>query len=276
MYRYADEAPYLMWLLYCSLSEIFWVSVWVLRRGVKNGHCKYLRMDIFCVCHLLFIRYCLVLSPTAAARLTCGNFGKILLLLGRSAKQQDALEADGLVGTQCDAYAQVVAAHNLNQPGVLWTGERLANQSPVISLATSSCSQSGLRVYLRVGEAKTTQVRRHLQPEGTHLLQAIHGVILHFLQGIIFGGVVHFLKQTRAAAAESLECQGHTLLCRHRKEIFKLPQRIFQQGRQARGGTAPAHHSLLSTQTVDQKSPTSFLYSVLLQLRLWESLVPEG
>lgn len=53
------------------------------------------------------------------ARLTCCNFGKILLLLGRVPKQQDALEADGLVGSQRDAHAQVVAAHDLNQPGVL-------------------------------------------------------------------------------------------------------------------------------------------------------------
>lgn len=70
---------------------------------------------------MLLSTYCFTVSatPVSAAPLTCGNFGKILLLLGRSAKQQDALEADGLVSTQCDAYAQVVAAHDLNQPGVL-------------------------------------------------------------------------------------------------------------------------------------------------------------
>lgn len=79
----------------------------------------------------LFSRYCFSVgaTPASATQLTCGNFGKILLLLGRSAKQQDALEANGLVGTQCDAYAQVVAAHDLNQPGILWKPERLANQS---------------------------------------------------------------------------------------------------------------------------------------------------
>lgn len=36
-------------------------------------------------------------------------------------------------------------------------------------------------------------------------------MILYFLQGIIFGRVVHFLKQTEPAEEESLECQGHTI-----------------------------------------------------------------
>lgn len=109
---------------------------------------------------MLFSRYCsgVGATPASAARLTCGHFGKILLLLGRIAKQQDALEANGLVSTQCDANTQVVAAHDLNQPGVLWAPERLTNQSPVIPPASSSCSQSGLRVYLCVGEAETAQV----------------------------------------------------------------------------------------------------------------------
>lgn len=66
-----------------------------------------------------FLLFQVFFSQVSVARLTGCNFGKILLLLGRVPKQQDALEADGLVGSQRDAHAQVVAAHDLNQPGVL-------------------------------------------------------------------------------------------------------------------------------------------------------------
>lgn len=50
---------------------------------------------------------------------TCGELRQVLLLLGWIPKEQDALEADGLVGTQSDSNTEVVTANNLNQPGIL-------------------------------------------------------------------------------------------------------------------------------------------------------------
>lgn len=55
-------------------------------------------------------------------QITCGKFRQVLLLLGRIPKKQNALEADGLVGTQSDADTQVVTADDLNQPGILGDG----------------------------------------------------------------------------------------------------------------------------------------------------------
>lgn len=82
------------------------------------------------------------------------------------------------------------------EPQRQWT-----NQSPARPPPTRPCSllrhQSGPCVYLSVGQAETAQVRRHLQAKGTHLLQPLHGVILYFLQGIVFGRVVHFLMHVQ-------------------------------------------------------------------------------
>lgn len=48
-------------------------------------------------------------------------------------------------------------------------------------------------MYLSVGEAEASQVSWHLQAKGAHLLQALHGVVLNLLQGIVLGGIVHLL-----------------------------------------------------------------------------------
>lgn len=50
---------------------------------------------------------------------TCCKLRQVFLLLGWIPKKQDALEADGLVGAQSDADAQVVTPDDLHQAGVL-------------------------------------------------------------------------------------------------------------------------------------------------------------
>lgn len=110
--------------------------------GCKNVGCEITSnwkwIYTFYIISLFYFRS--FFSQVSVARLTCGNFGKILLLLGRVPKQQDALEADGLVGSQRDAHAQVVAAHDLNQPGVLWTPEAV-NQSESSHTSTHKAVQ---------------------------------------------------------------------------------------------------------------------------------------
>lgn len=53
------------------------------------------------------------------------------------------------------------------------------------------------RPHLSVREAEAAEVSRNLQTERPHLLQALHGVVLHLLQGVVLGGVVHFLSTWR-------------------------------------------------------------------------------
>lgn len=56
--------------------------------------------------------------------ITCGEFGQVLLLLGFVSKQQNSLEADGLVSSQSDANSQIVTADDLNQASVLEGGNK--------------------------------------------------------------------------------------------------------------------------------------------------------
>lgn len=57
-----------------------------------------------------------------AGLLTCGKLRQVLLLLGWIPKKQNALEANGLVGTQGDAHTEVMTANDLNEPGILLDG----------------------------------------------------------------------------------------------------------------------------------------------------------
>lgn len=50
---------------------------------------------------------------------TGGELGQVLFLLGRIPKQQNALEADGLVSTQSNANTQIVNADDLDQTSIL-------------------------------------------------------------------------------------------------------------------------------------------------------------
>lgn len=56
---------------------------------------------------------------SSSVQVTCGKLRQVLLLLSWISKQQNALKADGLVGTQSDANTQVMTANDLNQPGIL-------------------------------------------------------------------------------------------------------------------------------------------------------------
>lgn len=51
--------------------------------------------------------------------ITGGKLGQVLLLLGRIPKEQNALKANGLVGTQGNTDAQIVNADDLNQTSIL-------------------------------------------------------------------------------------------------------------------------------------------------------------
>lgn len=50
-----------------------------------------------------------------------------------------------------------------------------------------------LSAHLCVGESKATQVSWHLQTKSSHLLQSLHGVVLHLLQSVILSRVIHLL-----------------------------------------------------------------------------------
>lgn len=67
-------------------------------------------------CHLINI--CLIRQLNAGFP-TCGKLRQVLLLLGIIPKKQNALKADGLVGTQSDTNTQVMTGNDLNQPGIL-------------------------------------------------------------------------------------------------------------------------------------------------------------
>lgn len=51
--------------------------------------------------------------------LTRCQFGEVFFFLGLCAKEQDAFEADALMGPQGDSHAKVMRAHDLHQAGVL-------------------------------------------------------------------------------------------------------------------------------------------------------------
>lgn len=71
------------------------------------------------------------------------------------------------MGSQGDAHTKVMRAHNLHQAGVLG-----------------------------VTEAHTTQLAGYLQTKGPQLLEALQCGLLHLLQRVILGRIVHFLKET--------------------------------------------------------------------------------
>ena len=48
--------------------------------------------------------------------------------------------------------------------------------------------------HLYVGEAHTSQVSRHLQAKGPHLLQALHGMVFNLLQSVILGWIINLLQ----------------------------------------------------------------------------------
>lgn len=61
--------------------------------------------------------------PGGLGTLTGGQARQVLALLLGGPEEEDALEADGLVGAQRDAHPQVVAPHDLHQAGVLGGGK---------------------------------------------------------------------------------------------------------------------------------------------------------
>lgn len=101
-----------------------------------------------------------------------------------------------------------------------------------------------MQTYLCVWEAEAAQVSRHLQAEGPHLLQALHGVIFYFLQGIVLGRIVHLLHtESRNMEGEwRVWARGQINLAR---KGFKLPRKICRQAPRALEETAPAPHSKL-------------------------------
>lgn len=80
------------------------------------------------------------------------------------------------MGPQDDAHAEVVHSDNLHQAGVL-----------------------------SVAEAHATQLTGHLQTKGPQLLEALHSGLLHSLQHVILGRIVHLLKETGHGPHQLLE-----------------------------------------------------------------------
>ncbi|TNN58868.1 hypothetical protein EYF80_030878 [Liparis tanakae] len=110
----------------------------------------------------------------------------VLLLLGWISKEQNALEANGLVGAQSDADAKPEAA----------------------------------------------KVSRHLQAEGTHLLQALHGVIFYLLQGIVLGSIIHLLRQKGGVGIKAIGLKAHQELT-FNETTAVLPERFSEEFRES-------------------------------------------
>lgn len=69
--------------------------------------------------HQMLINHLNSQSERAAGVVTGRELGQVLFLLGRIPKEQNALKADGLVGTQSNANTQIVDADDLDQTSIL-------------------------------------------------------------------------------------------------------------------------------------------------------------
>eukprot|EP01137_Pigoraptor_chileana_P023982 Opistho-2@91182 len=130
--------------------------------------------------------------------LSTGKLGKILLLLGVVACNEDTLESDRLMRAQCDANSEIVCANDLHETSI-----------------------SG------VGEAKTTEVLGHLQAKRAHFAQSLQRSLGDLCILVVKSRVIHLPEELATGLDKHLELLrgllGKDICGREWKHLF-LPQ----------------------------------------------------